>query len=81
MRNATVEERVVAYADKRARQDLVSMDERFQHWVDRHGDSDAMHAARERGDRLEDEVCAAAGVSPDQVERERWADAELESAP
>ena len=78
VRDATVEERVVAYADKRAMQDLVSMEERFRYWVERHGDTDAMQVARERAERLEEEVCAAAGVSADQLERERWAEAALD---
>jgi putative nucleotidyltransferase with HDIG domain len=78
IRDATVEERVVAYADKRSRQDLVSLDDRFQHWRDRHGDTDAMHVARGRAEKLEAEICDAAGVTPDQVERDPWADAELE---
>jgi putative nucleotidyltransferase with HDIG domain len=78
VRDATVEERIVAYADKRSRQDLVTLDARFQYWTERHGDSEAMQLARERADRLETEVCGAAGVTPAQVERERWAAAELE---
>ena len=78
VREATVEERVVAYADKRARQNLVTLDERFQRWMDKHGDNDAMQVARQRADKLQDEVCAAAGVTPDEVQRERWAEAELE---
>ena len=76
--NATVEERVVAYADKRARQDLVPLAERFEHWIERHSDSEAMHIARERAEKLQEEVCAAAGITPEQVERDRWAEAELE---
>ena len=70
---ATVEERVVAYADKRARQDVVSLDERFRYWADRHPDNDAMQVARERAEKLQEEVCAAAGVAPEEVGRERWA--------
>jgi putative nucleotidyltransferase with HDIG domain len=78
VRDATVEERVVAYADKRSRQDLVPMDERFQRWIERHGDTEPMQVARGRADKLEEDVCAAAGVAADQVRRERWAEAELE---
>ena len=79
-RMATVEERVVAYADKRAKQDLVAMDERFRKWIARHGDTEAMRVARERADALEAEVCAAAGVAPTDVERLRWAEAALRGA-
>lgn len=76
-RMATIEERVVAYADKRAKQDLVPMDERFRSWVDRHGDTDLMRLARERANALETDVCAAAGIDPGQVERTEWAAAAL----
>jgi len=76
-RMATVEERVVAYADKRAKQDLVPMDERFRKWIQRHGDADPMRVARERADALEAEVCAAAGVSPSDVKRMPWAETAL----
>jgi HD domain len=79
-RGATVEERVVAYADKRAAQDLVSLDERFAEWVSRHGDSDALGSARARADELERDVCAAAGISPGAVRRAPWAAEALRSA-
>lgn len=78
--DTTVEARVVAYADKRARQDLVSLEERFDYWVQRHGASEAMALARERAEKLEAEVCAAAGIAPEDVDRERWAEAELSRA-
>ncbi|MEX2548564.1 MAG: HD domain-containing protein [Chloroflexota bacterium] len=79
-RGATVEERVVAYADKRATQDLVSMDERFTRWIERHGDTDSMRTARERANALEAEVCAAGGISPTDVARARWAEAAMQGA-
>jgi putative nucleotidyltransferase with HDIG domain len=69
---ATVEERVVAYADKRAHQDVVSLDERFAEWVERHGASPHMTVARERAEDLERQVCAAAGIEPSDVRREPW---------
>ena len=78
-RTATVEERVVAYADKRAMQDLVSMDDRFSTWVEKHGDTDVMRIARDRAEILESSVCAAAGMAPDEVERLRWAEDALNS--
>ena len=80
VRDATVEERVVAYADKRALQELVSLDERFGYWIRRYGSSEAMDVARERADRLEAEICAAAGIRPEDVDREPWAEAELRAA-
>jgi hypothetical protein len=67
--------RVVAYADKRAGQELESMDDRFASWSRRYPDGwDAVVLAsvRERALRLEREVCAAAGVRPEQVRRLRW---------
>ena len=77
VREATIEERVVAYADKRSRQDVVSLDERFEYWISRHGGNEAMAVARERADLLEKEVCAAARIDPSAVERNRWAEAAL----
>jgi putative nucleotidyltransferase with HDIG domain len=79
-RGATVEERVVAYADKRAKQDVVSLDERFQEWIERHGNTFEIQIARERAEALEKDICAAAGVSPDEVRRDPWASAALDSA-
>ena len=79
-RTATVEERVVAYADKRAMQELCSMEDRFARWVEKHGDTDLMRIARDRADILESSVCAAAGVSPDEVARVRWAADALKAA-
>lgn len=73
IRDATVEERVVAYADKRAMQDLVSLDERFRYWTERHTDTPAIRVARQRADELEREVCSAAGVEPNEVQRTPWA--------
>lgn len=77
VRDATVEERVVSYADKRATQDLVTLDERFGRWIKRHGDTPEIRVARERAEALEREVCAAAGVDPDDVERTPWAAAAM----
>jgi len=72
---ATREERVVAYADKRARQRMVSLDDRFATWRRRHptGWSDAeVRVIRARADRLEADVCGAAGVAPRDVRRLAW---------
>jgi putative nucleotidyltransferase with HDIG domain len=80
IRDAIVEERVVAYADKRARQDLVSLDERFAYWVGRHGETPEIKKARERAEALEQDVCAAADISPADVQRLRWATAALGAA-
>jgi HD superfamily phosphodiesterase len=80
---ATREERIVAYADKRAGQRLESMDERFASWRRRYPETDADGPAtgfddpawqrvRERADRLERDVCRAAGIAPADVRRLAW---------
>jgi hypothetical protein len=80
---ASREERVVAYADKRARQRLVSLDERFATWERRHPgvwDAAARRAVRARAERLEADVCRAAGVAPSEVRRLRWSGPALRRA-
>ena len=80
---ATREERIVAYADKRASQRLESLDARFARWRRRHPprvvdgtmtgwDEATYRAIRSRAARLEADVCRAAGVTPDQVRRLDW---------
>jgi putative nucleotidyltransferase with HDIG domain len=70
---ASLEERVVAYADKRARQGVVTLDDRFRRWEERHPErADSIRAARGRAELLESEVCALAGVEPTEVERMPW---------
>ena len=78
---ATREERIVAYADKRAGQHLEPMKERFADWerrYPRYGES--LRRGRARADRLEREVCETAGVSPLSVRRLRWVTAALDAA-
>lgn len=80
---ATREERIVAYADKRAGQRLETMEARFASWRRRYpmldvdgrtvGWDDAdLHAVRARADRLEQDICRAAGIRPDAVRRLGW---------
>ena len=80
---ASREERIVAYADKRAGQRLGPMEARFASWRRRYPrveddavnggwGRDALRAVRARADRLEADVCRAAGVAPDQVRRLAW---------
>lgn len=72
---ASREERIVAYADKRAGQRLGPMDARFASWDRRHPDEwtpAERRAVRARADRLEAEVCGAAGVAPAEVRRLAW---------
>ncbi len=87
---ASREERIVAYADKRAGQRLESMDARFDSWRRRyppatgHPDgawNDATaDAIRARAARLEAEVCRAAGVAPRDVRRLAWTGAAIRAA-
>jgi hypothetical protein len=88
---ASREERIVAYADKRAGQRLGSMDERFASWRRRHPtptvaggaagwDDPVLRTVRARAERLEADVCRAAGVSPAEVRRLRWTGSALAAA-
>ena len=63
---------IVTYADKRARQELISLDDRFARWHERYPDSPDLDVAHERARRLEREVCEMAGVRPEDVTRAAW---------
>lgn len=72
-REATLEERVVAYADKRAAQRLGTMEARFARWERRHPEyRERLSIAHERAGMLERDVCGAAGIAPAAVRRRRW---------
>jgi HD superfamily phosphodiesterase len=80
---ASLEERIVAYADKRAGQRLEAMSARFASWQRRYpGGWSAAEAVavRRRADYLESDVCRAAGVAPNEVRRLRWTGAALRAA-
>jgi hypothetical protein len=80
---ASLEERIVAYADKRAGQRLEPMAARFASWQRRYpGGWSAAEAVavRRRADYLESDVCRAAGVAPNEVRRLRWTGAALRAA-
>jgi HD superfamily phosphodiesterase len=80
---ASREERIVAYADKRAGQRLESMAQRFASWERRYPDgwsSDERRIARARAERLEADVCGAAGVRPEEIGRLRWTSAAIRAA-
>jgi len=91
---ASREERIVAYADKRAGQRLESMDARFASWRRRYPPAtneprgaigaawnDATFAAiRARAARLEADVCRAAGVAPRDVRRLAWTGTAIRTA-
>lgn len=79
---ASLETKIVAYADKRASQALQPMARRFATWERRYPDmpGEAWPRIRERADALEREVCAAAGVRPEDVRRHRWSRRALAAA-
>lgn len=77
------EERIVAYADKRAGQRLEPMARRFASWQRRYPDGwDAATraAVQRRAGRLEREVCGAAGCRPEDVRRLPWTGPALAAA-
>jgi hypothetical protein len=77
---ASREERIVAYADKRAGQRLERMSDRFASWARRYpGGWSPNEAAdaRRRADELEADVCRAAGVAPSEIRRLRWTSAAM----
>ena len=69
-----LEAQIVAYADKRAIQDLVSLDERFERWYRRYPDSAMLPIGHERARRLERDLCALAGLAPQEISRLPWVD-------
>lgn len=80
-RSASLEARIVAYADKRALQRLVPVARRFADWARRYpGSDERQRLGRRRAERLEAQVCAAAAVKPDEVRRLRWVDAAMRAA-
>ena len=83
MATASREERIVAYADKRAGQRLEPMADRFASWERRYPTGwspDEAAAVRRRAAELEADVCFAAGVAPADVRRLRWTGAALRAA-
>ncbi|MEA2677025.1 MAG: uncharacterized protein QOJ81_1166 [Chloroflexota bacterium] len=76
----SLEAKLVAFADKRCHQDVVSLDERFERWYRRYPDSPMEPIAHERLRRLEAELCEMAGVKPPKVSRLAWVDAALHAA-
>lgn len=68
----SLEAQLVAYSDKRAHQDVVSLEERFERWFKRYPENPMEPIAYERFQRLERELCALAGIKKEQVERLPW---------
>jgi hypothetical protein len=81
--SASPEEKLVAYADKRAGQRLEPLDARFASWARRYPDGwpdEAAGLVREHAKGLEADVCRLAGVVPEAVGRLRWTARALEAA-
>jgi predicted hydrolase (HD superfamily) len=88
--DASPEALLVAYADKRAGQQVQSMSDRFVHWRRRYPAAPAGARAGwtaatidevwERALVLERRVCELAGVLPDEVGRLRWTSASFAAA-
>ncbi len=80
-RATTLEQRIVAYADKRAEQRVVTLDARFARWERRHPDhGEWLTTARRNARLLEDEICDLAAVTPGNVGRKPWAAAAFRAA-
>jgi hypothetical protein len=72
---APLEARLVAYADKRGRQRMVSMADRFGRWTRRHPrgwSHEVMATAWARAQAMETEICDLARCRPEDVERLPW---------
>jgi HD superfamily phosphodiesterase len=83
LRTASLEARIVAYADKRAGQRLEPMAERFAAWRRRYPvgwDEESRALVERRALELERATCAAIGVSPTAVGRLRWSRRALREA-
>lgn len=85
LRGASLAARIVAYADKRAGQRLEPMRARFASWASRYPDTPGWDAAirkavADRAIQLEADVCANAGVAPDDVSRLPWTGPALRAA-
>jgi len=73
IREAPIEERIVTYADKRATQRVVSLEQRFDRWRRKHPEyRERLARAYEVAQRLEDTLCTAIGIEATDVERLRW---------
>ncbi len=76
----SLEAKLVAFADKRALQDIVGLEERFERWFRRYPDSPTEPIAYERYQKLERDLCEMADVAPNKVKRLPWVDAALDAA-
>jgi len=72
---ASLEARIVSYADKRGRQQLVSMADRFGRWERRHPEgwtAEVRTVVWGRAEALEREICGLARCRPEEVGRLAW---------
>lgn len=77
----TIEQRLVAYADRRSQRAVVSLDERFARWTRKHPEAaEALAVARARTSELEDEMCSRAGLGAEEVVRLPWAEEAVQLA-
>ncbi len=68
-----MEEHIVSYADKRATQRVVSLEQRFDRWRGKHPEyAEGLDRAFAMARRLEAELCTTIGIAPTGVERLRW---------
>jgi putative nucleotidyltransferase with HDIG domain len=76
-----LEERIVAYADKRATQRVVSLEQRFARWREKHVDHvAALERAQRIAEQLEDTLCTTIGIHPEDVQRLSWVEDALAHA-
>lgn len=81
LESAPLEERIVAYADKRAAARLGPLGARFARWERLHpGYRSDLRIARIRAERLERDVCDAADLAPEAVTRLPWVRAAFREA-
>jgi putative nucleotidyltransferase with HDIG domain len=76
-----IEERIVTYADKRATQRVVSLEQRFDRWRTKHPEYQVkLDRAYTAACCLETSLCEAIRIEPTEVERLRWVDDALSRA-
>jgi len=76
-----LEERIVSYADKRAMQRVVSLEQRFARWQRKHPEyADRLAEALVMARHLERAVCEPVGIRPDEVARLPWVENALARA-
>jgi hypothetical protein len=92
LHSASPEALIVAYADKRAGQELESMAERFASWRRRYPpeerakrargtwSAETVATVRRRAEVLERRACELARIAPEDVRRLRWTDRALRAA-